>query len=96
MLRIEIFRDGGSEVDADKWKKSPAFCTCNSAKPIVNLPPTPRMVAKGMTTPKPPNLGEAYKHFTGKTLEGAHNAAVDVMACKAVYFAIREQQRKAA
>lgn len=96
MIRIELFRDGATEVEADLWKKAPAFCTCNSAKPIVNLPPTPKMLAKGMNSPKPPNLGEAYLHFTGKKLEGAHNATIDVAACKAVYFALRERQKKAA
>jgi DNA polymerase-3 subunit epsilon len=96
MLRIELFRDGASEGDADEWKKGKAFCTCEQSKRIVNLPPTTKMVAKGMTTPKPPNLGEAYQHFTGQKLEGAHNAAIDVMACKAVYFALRSLQRKVA
>jgi DNA polymerase III subunit epsilon len=41
-----------------------------------------------------PNLGEAYRHFTGTDLAGAHDAAVDVAACKAVYLALREQSLK--
>lgn len=103
MVRIELMRhidlslpltDGN--LPADIWKAGLAFCTCNAAKPIVNLPPSPKMVAKGMNTPKPPNLGEAYFHFTGLKLEGAHNAAVDVMACKEIYFKLRELQRQAA
>lgn len=103
MIRIEIMRDprfnnhaNGELSPADVWKGRPAFCTCERSKNIIKLPPTPRMAAKGMTSHKPPNLGEAYLHFTGKPLEGAHNAAVDVMACKAVYFALRGLERKAA
>jgi hypothetical protein len=45
---------------------------------------------------KSPNLGEAYEHFTGRPLEGAHNAMVDVKACMAVYFAIKDWQNPAA
>lgn len=91
MVRIAILRDpGGSPEDADRWKAGRAFCTMNLSKPIVKLPPSPRMVEKGVTGFKPPNLGEAYQHFTGQPLTGAHNAAVDVMACKAVYFAIKK------
>ncbi len=96
MIRIELMRHADLAQHADTWKKSPAFCTCEQSKHVLKLPPTPKMVAKGMTTPKPPNLGEAYFFFTGTQLEGAHNAQVDTQACKAVYFALRELQRKAA
>ena len=90
MLRIEILRDpGGSPEDADHWKAGKAFCTMANSTSILKLPPTQRMLASGRKGPKPPNLGEAYKHFTGQDLAGAHNAVVDLMACKAVYFGIR-------
>ena len=35
-----------------------------------------------------PKLGEAYRHFVGKELSGAHDALVDVYACRAVYRGI--------
>ena len=90
MVRIELFRDKryGQEY-ADQWKSGKAYCTCEKAKPHTRLPPTERMLASGRNGYKPPNLGEAYQHFTGKKLEGAHNATVDVMALKAVYVGIR-------
>jgi DNA polymerase-3 subunit epsilon len=91
MVRIELFRHKAyGDKFADHWKAGAAYCTMTRAKPIMNLPPSPKMVAAGMRGPKSPNLGEAYRHFTGEDLENAHNAAVDVMACKAVYFALKK------
>lgn len=91
MVRIAIMRDSGfSGALADNWKEAPAFCTCSSSTNIVNLPPTEKMKAAGRNNPKPPNLTEAYRHFTGLELVNAHNAAVDIMACKAVYFGIKK------
>ena len=60
-------------------------CTLRMATPIVNLPPTPKMVAAGFNKPKPPQLGECYQHFFGEKLQGAHDALVDVRACKRIH-----------
>ena len=54
------------------------------------------MLAAGRTHHKSANLGEAYRHFTGKELVGAHNAQVDVQACMDVYFAIQDRAKAAA
>ena len=51
--------------------------------------------AAGRNHPKTPNLGEAYRFFTGCELQGAHSALVDVDACLAVYWAIRDGVRSA-
>lgn len=103
MVRIELVRGVRDVVDrattaefADKWKAGKAFCTQRESQPILNLPPTAKMVAAGFTKTKAPNLGEAYKHFTGKPLENAHNAAADLEACKAVYFGILDHRAKTA
>jgi DNA polymerase-3 subunit epsilon len=101
MIRIELVRDafystlamqdGDVEIPfADYWKKAPAFCTMASSTSIVNLPPTAKMLAARRTGPKSPNLAEAYKFFTGQELEGAHNAQVDLMALKAIYYGIKK------
>lgn len=91
MIRIMMFRDDAfSEESADKFKAGLGYCTMNAAKPVCKLPPSERMLAKGMTGFKAPNLGEAYEFFTGNKLKGAHNAAVDVAACMAVYFALNK------
>lgn len=78
--------------DPDLWKAGRAECTQALASPLMRLPPTDRMVVAGHgRKPKPPKLAEAYEHFTGKPMTGAHNAAADVLACKHVYFAILRQ-----
>lgn len=83
---------------SDEWKASAAECTQKLSTPILNLPPTEKMVRARFNKPKPPKLAEAYKHFTGHELVGAHNAMADVQACMVVYFAIQDlkAQQKAA
>lgn len=107
MLRIELMRhvrysgevvlgETGDIPFADYWKKAPAYCTQGNSVSILNLPPTPRMVAARRRGPKSPNLGEAYQFFTGKPLDGAHDAMVDVRAAKAVYYGIKAHHAPAA
>jgi DNA polymerase-3 subunit epsilon len=66
-----------------------SFCTMEAAGPIVNLPPTERMVAAGFNKPKPPKLEECIQHFFGEALDGAHDAMIDVAACRRVYFHLK-------
>lgn len=91
ILRIGIMRAVGHEL-ADHWKAGRAACTQGLSTPHCKLPPTPKMRAAGRNHYKSANLGEAYLHFTGKPLEGAHSAMVDVRACMAVYFAVQDMQ----
>jgi len=67
----------------------PMFCTMKAASPIINLPPTDRMIAAGINKPKAPKLEECIKHFFDEDLEGAHDAMVDVAACHRVYFHLK-------
>ncbi len=97
MVRIEAIRELGADHGFhEDWKNGAVFCTQSNSTKILNLPPTARMLAAGRNHPKSPNLGEAYEFFTGKKLEGAHNAAVDLAACKAVYFGIQNHKAAAA
>ena len=66
--------------------RKPLFCTMEAATPIINLPPTERMVAAGFNKPKPPKLEECVRHFFGEDHSGAHDAMADVSACARVYF----------
>lgn len=91
ILRIGLkrhFNLGDETQLADEWKSGISKCTARMSTPIINLPPTPKMIAANMRKPKTPNLGEAYKHFTGNDLENAHSAFADTMACVQVYFGI--------
>lgn len=91
IIRIALMRHGTKiGRDADDWKNSKAECTQALSTPILKLPPTAKMVAAGRFHHKSANLREAYKHFTGNELVGAHRAIVDVEACMAVYFAIKK------
>ena len=67
----------------------PLFCTMEAASPIVNMPPTDRMRAAGIHKPKPPKLEECIRHFFDEELSGAHDAMVDLNACRRVYFHLK-------
>jgi DNA polymerase-3 subunit epsilon len=75
---------------SDRWKIGKASCTATLATPICALPPTDKMRKAGRHHNKTPNLGEAYRHFTGRQLENAHTALADVQACIEVFFAIQD------
>ncbi len=76
-----------------KWEcPVPYVCTMRSAAPIIKLPPTPKMIAAGFTKFKAPNLGECVRFFFNEELDGAHDALVDVRACKRVYHAIEARK----
>lgn len=55
----------------------------------MNLPPTERMRAAGFNKPKPPKLEECIRHFFNEDLDGAHDAMIDVAACRRVYFHLK-------
>ena len=92
IVRIALMRYR-SEDSAEIWKSGPAECTARMATPICALPPTDKMKAVGRFHHKTPNLGEAYRHFTGNDLQNAHSARADVLACRDVYFAIKGAQQ---
>ncbi|CAB3730481.1 3'-5' exonuclease [Paraburkholderia rhynchosiae] len=96
MVRIEMMRQlDADDAFHDEWKAGPAFCTQSNSTKILNLPPTEKMIRAGRKHAKSPNLGEAYEHFAGKPLEGAHDAAIDLSACKTVYLGIKALRAKA-
>jgi DNA polymerase-3 subunit epsilon len=83
---IRIMRIAHTRSHASKWNNPLLYyCTMRAATPIVNLPPTPKMLKAGFDRPKSANLSECIQHFFGERLEGAHDALVDVRACKRVF-----------
>lgn len=69
------------------------YCTMQHATDIVKAPPTAKMVAAGRTHWKAPSLGECIKHFFDEELIDAHDAMVDVKACRRVYFELNKVQK---
>lgn len=93
VMETGISRYYGKPTPLDK---KPIFCTMEAATPIVNLPPTDRMLAAGFNKPKPPKLEECIRHFFDETLENAHDAMVDLIACRRVYFHLKGLEAAAA
>lgn len=88
IVRIAIKRhiDPSNPADmaiptSDDWKAAKSYCTCYKARAHTQLPSN-----------KLPKLTEAYQHFVGKPMEGAHSAGGDVDGCVAVYFGIRDAE----
>lgn len=80
IMRIAMARFNHPTELMDAYKEGPAYCTCAKATAICMLP--------GKFGYKKPKLTEAYQHFLGKPMEGAHSASGDVDACIAVYWAL--------
>ena len=88
MLEIAMARRAHCGVEPIDMSK-PRFCTMEAATPILDIPPTPRMIAAGFIKPKAPKLEECIRHFFGEELSGAHDAMVDVGGCKRVFFHLK-------
>jgi DNA polymerase-3 subunit epsilon len=86
IIEVAIARHYGRTMPLRK----PLFCTMDAASPVVNLPPTERMRAAGFDKPKPPKLEECIRHFFNENLDGAHDAMVDVIGCRRVYFHLKQ------
>jgi DNA polymerase-3 subunit epsilon len=76
----------GAGIEGERLAGWQWFDTMTSAAPIINLPPTERMIAAGINKPKAPKLQECIRHFFGEELINAHDALADVRACARVYF----------
>lgn len=67
-------------------------CTQALATPVVQLPPTERMIEKGMGHMfKAPKLIELHEHAFGEGFDGAHDAMADVRAAARSYFWLCDQ-----
>lgn len=85
ILEVAIARHYGKTMPLRK----PLFCTMEAASPVIKLPPTEKMRAAGFDKPKPPKLEECIKHFFNEELDGAHDAMVDLTACRRVYLHLK-------
>ncbi len=85
IIEVAIARHYGRTMPLRK----PIFCTMEAASPVIKLPPTERMRAAGFDKPKPPKLEECIQHFFNEKLDGAHDAMVDLTACRRVYLHLK-------
>lgn len=69
------------QISYERLTEIPQYCTMLSAKNILKLPGK-------FGDYKWPSLEECYQHFFGKSIEGAHDAMVDVRATFEVANAI--------
>lgn len=94
IARIAMSRAGYQRPLIEFIEAQPSFCTCNSSKKLVNAPPTDKMLAKGMTGPKSPNLGESVAHFfPGEKIEGLHGALVDARYSGRIYWHLKSLEK---
>ncbi len=91
VIEAAISRQYGKVIPLRK----PLFCTMEAASLIMKLPPTERMIAAGFDKPKPPKLEECVKAFFAEELAGAHDAMIDVQACRRVYFHLKSLEKDA-
>ncbi len=77
---------------ASTLPRPPGVCTKELAAPVLNLPPTARMLAAGYDKPKPPSLAECYRFLFNEELPGAHGALADARACARVYLELRKRE----
>lgn len=89
VMETAMTRQQGKEMRI----KKPCYCTMEVATPIVNLPPTERMLAAGFDKPKAPKLEECIKHFFDEELAGAHDAMIDLAACLRVYLHLKSLEQ---
>jgi len=89
VMSLELLRLG--EQRPVEWPTDIGFeDILDSVTPVVDMPPTRRMLASGRTGPKKPKLGEAYRHFFGEELESAHSALADARAALKVWLRVRD------
>ena len=65
------------------------FCTMKGSMYVCNIPSP-----YGKIEPKWPTLDEAHRTLVGRSVEGAHDAMVDVEACARVYAALHRRLRR--
>lgn len=75
IIRIATKRYFDEDIQ-NVWKEGEYECAMIASKKAMGV--------------KSVKLIDAYKHFTGKDLEGAHSAMADTKACMEIYFAMQD------
>jgi DNA polymerase-3 subunit epsilon len=69
-------------------------CAMMMALPVLNLPPTERMLRAGFNKPKPPNLTETHQFLFGCGFDGTHSAVVDARAALRCFIELRRRENE--
>lgn len=92
MIDVEIAYYKGRVSDHEVLARQvPWYCTMEASKNVCKIPPTEKMKKSGRHDYKNPSLREALRILTGQSLENAHDAMADAMACKDVFFALEDR-----
>lgn len=93
---LQIMAIAAARLGESGWS-APAqtFCTMTQSTPLVNLPPTLRMMAAGRFHPKSPSLSECVRHFFGEEHSDAHDAVADVRACIRIFLHLSRKKKVA-
>lgn len=83
IMQCAAFRAGWNP---DLFADMATFCTMMTTTNICKIPN-----AKGYGN-KWPTLAEALKFFTGRDIDGAHNALVDVNACGDIFWMLHKRE----
>lgn len=95
IARIAMTRAGYQRDLIEFIEGRSTFCTLDAAKPIVNLPPTDKMLAAGFTGPKPPSLSECFRHFFNEDMVGAHGALADARGAGRLFWHLKSLENVA-
>ena len=93
IIRIAQYRAGELDADLDRWKVGPTECTARLATPILQLPPTAKMVAAGRHF-KTANLGEPSSSSPASRWRTPTTPWPTLEGCMAVYSP-SDRQREA-
>lgn len=89
VLKAAIVRTGRKPTEPGPEQMT---CCMRAAGPVINLPPTAKMLAAGFDKWKPPSLKEAYLYFFKREPDGrAHSALADARACKDIYLHMKKE-----
>lgn len=95
LVQAGLHRTGLSEV-ASFLNKKERFCTMKTARDIVRIPPTPKMVRAGFGNQfKNPTVAECVRYFFGEELQNAHDAMADARGTVRILTRILELRNEA-
>jgi DNA polymerase-3 subunit epsilon len=86
MTRIDLLRSGFTKPQIEALEAiGTTVCTQRVCTPILNIPPTVKMVKAGFNKPKSASLADCLKYLFREEIADAHGALSDARNCGRVY-----------